>query len=251
MLEAAPSASPTGPRADLATALALIFASALPSVLTWIYFVALAGDDSFELLRKVVYGAGKVVQVALPLFFVLLWERRLPRPRWPGRDGVVLGLGFGLVVAAGMLGMYYGWLREAPLLAHAATPLLAVLRKFGIDALPGFLAFAAFAIVINSLFEEYYYRWFLFGRMRAFLPLPAAIVLSACVFMAHHVILLNVYIPGQFWTAVAPLSLCIAVGGGVWAWLYARTGSLYAPWLSHAVIDAAILAIGLDLMRRG
>ena len=251
MSEARPLASPAAPRADLATALALVFASALPSLLTWLYFVVLAGDDRFDLLRKVVYGAGKVVEVALPLAFALLWERRLPRPRRPGREGIALGLGFGLAVAAGMLGLYYGWLRESPLLAHTPTPLLAVLCKFGIDALPGFLAWAAFATVVNSLFEEYYYRWFLFGRLRAFFSLPAAIVLSALVFMAHHVILLSVFMPGQFWTLTAPLSLCIALGGGLWAWLYARTGSLYSPWISHAVIDAAIAVIGWDLAQRG
>jgi len=74
-------------------------------------------------------------------------------------------------------------------------------------------------------------------------------VLSALAFTAHHVILLTVYFPGQFWTAVAPLSLAIAAGGAMWAWLYARTGALYAPWVSHAVIDLAVLAVGWDLSR--
>ncbi len=233
-----------------ATALTLVLRrGGLPSLLTWLYFKALPENDAFDLLRKVVYGAGKLVEVALPLAFILLWERRLPRPRWPGRDGLALGLGFGLAVAAGILGLYFGWLRDSSLLAHTPALLLAVLRKFGIDSLPGFLAWAAFATLVNSLYEEYYYRWFLFGRMRAFLPLPAAVVVSALVFMAHHVILLTGFLPGQFWTAVAPLSLAIAAGGAMWAWLYARTGSLYPPWVSHAVIDLAVLAVGWDLSR--
>ena len=106
---------------------------------------------------------------------------------------------------------------------------------------------ASFIAVGNSLLEEYYFRWFIFGRMRAFLPLPSAIAASALVFMAHHIILLSVYLPGHFWTLTVPLSLCIAVGGGIWSWLYARTGSLYAPWLSHAIIDVAIGVVGWDL----
>jgi membrane protease YdiL (CAAX protease family) len=109
----------------------------------------------------------------------------------------------------------------------------------------------ALGLGFGLAFEEYYYRWFLFGRMRAFLPMWLAVVLSSLVFTAHHVILLTAYLPGQFWTAVVPLSLCIAVGGGVWAWLYARTKSLYAPWLSHAIVDAALFAIGWNLLQRG
>src|SRR2546421_401644 len=50
-------------------------------------------------------------------------------------------------------------------------------------------------------------------------------------------------------TAALPFSLCVAAGGAVWAWLYYRTQSLYAAWASHAVIDAAIFAIGFDMVR--
>ena len=150
-----------------------------------------------------------------------------------------------------MFGLYYGWLRDSALLEHTPARLRTVLQGFGVDSGPRILALAVFYVAAHSLFEEYYYRWFLFGRLRTFLPLPAAVVLSGLAFMAHHVIVLAAFLPGQFWTAAAPLSLCIAVGGGVWAWLYARTGSLYAPWISHAIIDAAILAIGWDLVQRG
>ena len=68
--------------------------------------------------------------------------------------------------------------------------------------------------------------------------------------MAHHVIVLAVLFPGiwQFFTLALPLSLCVGVGGAVWCWLYQRTGSLYAPWISHMLIDAAIMFIGYDMV---
>jgi len=48
------------------------------------------------------------------------------------------------------------------------------------------------------------------------------------------------------WTYL--LSLGVAVGGIFWAWLYHRSGSLYGPWLSHLLIDAAIFVVGYDLV---
>ena len=41
----------------------------------------------------------------------------------------------------------------------------------------------------------------------------------------------------------------VAIGGAFWAWLYNRTNSLLAPWVSHALIDAGIFWIGYDLVR--
>jgi membrane protease YdiL (CAAX protease family) len=111
---------------------------------------------------------------------------------------------------------------------------------------------AAFIAVAHAALEEYYWRWFVFGRLRRHLAVGAAAVLSGLAFMGHHVLVLAVYFPGRFWGAAVPLSLAIAVGGVVWAWLYHRSGSLLGPWLSHVLVDAAIMLIGYDLMfRRG
>ena len=46
-----------------------------------------------------------------------------------------------------------------------------------------------------------------------------------------------------------PFSICVAVGGGVWAWIYHKSGSLYAAWVSHAMIDTAILLVGFDMIQ--
>jgi membrane protease YdiL (CAAX protease family) len=62
------------------------------------------------------------------------------------------------------------------------------------------------------------------------------------------VIVLAVYLPGYFWAAVVPLSLCIAVGGLMWAYLFEKTRSIYAAWLSHLLVDLAIFAIGYDIL---
>ena len=42
----------------------------------------------------------------------------------------------------------------------------------------------------------------------------------------------------------------MAVGGAAWAWLYERTKSIYASWVSHLLVDAAIFVVGWDLVER-
>jgi len=43
----------------------------------------------------------------------------------------------------------------------------------------------------------------------------------------------------------------VAVGGGVWAWLYGRSGNFVAVWVSHAIIDMGLFIIGYDLIFNG
>jgi membrane protease YdiL (CAAX protease family) len=111
-----------------------------------------------------------------------------------------------------------------------------------------YLVLAAFFSVAHSLLEEYYWRWFVFGQLRRVAPLGLALVLSSLAFMAHHVVVLYLYLPGHLLSAVAPSSLAIAAGGVVWAWLYDRVGSLYPSWLGHLLVDATIFVIGWDLL---
>jgi uncharacterized protein len=230
-------------------AVALLFAMTFPAAMAWVYFVALAGTDpGANPALQFALGAGKVVQFTFPLVYVWLFERGRLRPAAPTARGLGYGLGFGLLVGACVWGLYLllrrytPWLDATPAAAHRK------LAEFGLDTPQGFLALAAFVALAHSLFEEYYWRWFVFGRLRRYLPTAAAVVLSSLAFMGHHVVVLGVYFPGRFVTLALPLALGVAVGGGVWAWLYARTNSLYAPWLSHVLIDAAIMAVGYDML---
>ena len=111
-----------------------------------------------------------------------------------------------------------------------------------------YAALAGFLAVIHSLMEEYYWRWFVFGRLQRLISLGSAIAFASLAFMAHHVIVLGMFFPNHFWTAAVPLSLCIAVGGAFWAWLYHGTGSLYSSWISHLLVDLAVLAVGYGLV---
>jgi hypothetical protein len=80
------------------------------------------------------------------------------------------------------------------------------------------------------------------------LPLAVAIAVSAVGFMAHHVLVLATFFGWWTWPTML-FSLAVAVGGGFWAWLYERSGSLVGPWLSHLVVDTGIFVVGYELVR--
>ncbi len=245
-----------------ALVLALGFAMIWPSVMTWLYFLLLAPNDlSFRAepaqretinrarqVQQFVYVSGKTVQFAFPLVFVWIASGRFPWPPRLSTAGLGLGLAFGLLVLGSMVLLYFGFLRHSALLEDTPTKLRDKLEEFGVASPVPFLILGVFIAAFHSLLEEYYWRWFVFGRLREVLAVNAAIGVSSLAFMAHHVILLNGYLPGRLWTGVLPFSLGVAVGGAFWAWLYQRTGTLLGPWCSHVLADAGLFVVGWYLL---
>lgn len=225
---------------------ALVAALVYPPLFTWLYFIALAHAPGA--LQQTVYGLGKSLQFVLPIPWLWLALRRGEanwRPRW---DGVGEGLLFGAGAFAAAWAVYSLWLGPAGYFADAAEPIRIKVAGFGVDNLPKFATLGLFYSLFHSWLEEFYWRGFVFGQLRRWISTPAAVAVSSLGFMAHHVIVLGFYLG---WTSPGTylFSAAVAVGGAYWAWLYRRSGSLYGPWLSHAVIDAAIFTIGYDLVQ--
>jgi membrane protease YdiL (CAAX protease family) len=226
---------------------ALAFGLAFPSLLTAVYFVALA--DAPRALQQTVYVVGKALQFGLPAAWFLRriggWRRLTP----PGRRGALAGVAFGLIALIAALGLYHGIL--APLRVLDGAPAEAIRAKvtgFGVTGAWRFLTLGAFYSLFHSAAEELYWRGFVFGELRRACRPGVALIGSSLAFAAHHVILLVVFFGwASPWTWA--LSLAVATGGAFWAWLYRRTGSLTGPWLGHLLVDAAIFAIGWDLVR--
>lgn len=223
----------------------VLLALCLPSVITWLYFVTFAGST----LMGAVYTTGKVVQFCLPLVWFLgpgrpELTRALLRPR-----GVIPGAAFGIAVAVGMA-LLYAALRSTPLFDDVREQALLRLQSFGLDSPAGFVALAVFYSLAHSFLEEYYWRWFVYGGLRRYLNLPLAVTIGSLGFAAHHVIVLVVYFRDQIWFALL-CSAGVAVGGAVWSVLFERSRSLVGIWVSHLVVDAAIMAIGWHLLFGG
>jgi membrane protease YdiL (CAAX protease family) len=193
-------------------------------------------------IGRIVYFSSKLVVNAIPLLWFFGVERqrfRFPRP--VGR-ALLPGIATGLPMAGFIIVLYKlafaGKLDSAGLVAKAEV--------YGLRA--HFFLFASFLCVGNAGMEEYYWRWFVFGRLRRIMPLSAAVVGSALGFTLHHIVVLSVYFPRPAWVVI--FNAGVFAGGCVWALLYEKCGSIYGPWVSHLLTDVGIMAVTYDLLFR-
>ena len=103
-----------------------------------------------------------------------------------------------------------------------------------------------FWVFINSVLEEYVFRWFITSKIEQLIGgvwLP--IFISAGIFTIHHTIALAFFIDplGNF---IA--SLGVFIGGSIFSWLYLRYRSIWVAWLAHAIADVAIFTIAWHLV---
>ena len=229
----------------------LIVAMLFPTAAAWLYFVRLDGSD----WARNVYLIGKLIQFCLPLLALESW--RLPalpvvlRQLRARRREALKWTALSTVSAAAVAVLYTVVLRGSGLAAEAAQRIAPKLGDFGVANPASYLLLVLLLSFVHSFLEEYYFRWFIFGALRRRAGLPTAYALSSLAFMAHHVIVIATYLGAQESPLIALLSAGVAAGGLFWAWLYQRTGSLLAPWLSHVVGDLAIMGIGYDLTGPG
>jgi membrane protease YdiL (CAAX protease family) len=234
----------------------IAFALVFPTLITWLYFVALKGASPG--VQQAAYGVGKVVQFGLPVGWVFFWDRKRARgtlpaatgERTPHRSlrGIGWGLAFGLLIGSAMFLVYFAWLKPAGFFDGPAEQVIAKVTGMGLNTTVRYGAVSVFYALGHSFLEEYYWRWFVYRELRGVSSISIAVWISSLGFMAHHVLVLATYF-GWGSPATWLFSISVAIGGAVWAWLYERSQTLLGPWASHCLVDAAIFFLGYDLVR--
>lgn len=228
------------------------FACLFPTFATWLYFIQLSGTG----WAMPAYAATKLIQFAFPVIWVWVRGAGPPLPQsGKGRPkvgvrGLLFSLLSGFAIVAVLLLSWRAVLAASPAFERAPAAVAEKVASFGIDSAAKFLLLAAFYSVIHSFLEEYYWRWFVFGRLRRRLPFAAAAVVSALAFTSHHVLVVGHFL-GSFGVLTFAVSLVVTAAGLLWAWLYHRTGHLGGPWLSHALADAGLMWIGYQMWTAG
>lgn len=218
----------------LGPAMVLPFAGAL------VYFVVLDGSR----LAGVVYGGIKLFTLVFPLLVVA-------RTGWPDRDlggrarhgrSLPLGLASGLGIAAVIVTAFV-WTPAGELVRAHADRIQAKVEGLGVAG--WYPAFAVLMTLLHSLLEEYYWRWFVYGRLRLVAAPVVAHLLAGLAFALHHYVILQAYVG---FVPMLVFGTFVGVGGVIWSYQYNRYGSLLGAWLSHALVDAALFAIGYHIL---
>lgn len=219
-------------------ALALLLLLPMPSLgsFAFLMFPPTLGTP----VGKAIYIIGKVWILALPLLWWWKLERK-PLSWSPLRKGGVLpAAGLGLLLGAGICVIWQVWghlLIDIPFTQER-------MRASGTAEPLAYLVLACYLTFVNSLLEEYVWRWFVFLKFEDLLGTRVAVVLAALGFTLHHIIVLKANFS---WLVTVLGSLGVFSGGLIWSWCYGRYRSVWPGYVSHLIVDAAIFWVGWQI----
>lgn len=217
--------------------LALILLIPLPSLGVYFGMIALPNTS----IGQGLFFLMKALLLIMPIFWTLVIDKQSLSLSKSQRGGFLISGIIGVVISIGIVGAYLllGEFLMDPTLIQSK------MLEVGL-ATPGAYIFgAAYWILINSVLEEYVWRWFVVKQSEKIIGSTGAILISAFGFTLHHVVAMQLYLN---WAAVLLCSIGIFVGGSVWSWCYIRYRSIWPCYLSHAIVDLAIFGIGYQIL---
>jgi membrane protease YdiL (CAAX protease family) len=213
----------------------------VPFAASLFYFVFF----SEHYFARVVYGAAKAFTVVWPAIAVwFVCRATLPRIDLRARKhrkaiplGILSGTAF-LIVILGVMQTSLG-----QVVADSSEVIRHKAQELGISQY--FWPLAVFLSLVNSLIEEYYWRWFVFGHLREVVYPYLAHALAGISFAAHHVVVTTQFFPVS-WGLV--LGGCVGAAGVLWSVMYHRQQTLVGVWISHLIADVGIMWIGYNIL---
>ena len=217
--------------------LGLLFVGIAPSISVITGFAFKAGA-----LAVIVFIVTKIWMFGLPAFWHIYIEKQ--KFSWsPVKKGgwsmaFILGIGMMLIVW-----LAYFILGELMLQPDA---LKAILDPVGLTVPWKLAAAIVFWVFINSVLEEYVFRWFITSKIEQLVGGKwRSSLLSSAVFTLHHSIAL-VFFLEPLGAVIA--SLGVFIGGTVFSWLYLEYRSIWIVWVTHACADVAIFVVAWNIV---
>jgi hypothetical protein len=189
---------------------------------------------------KTLFFASKAWIFILPAAWRLLIEHRPISLSPATKGGFTIAALLGLAISAVLT---IGYIAARPLIDPQSIRNMA--QNTGLINPTIYLIGAAYWILVNSVLEEYVWRWFVVEKLETLVPSGLAVILSAAAFTLHHFIAMTVFF-SLLVTAIA--SLGVFTGGVIWSACYVRFRSIWPGYLSHAIVDLALFVIGYVLI---
>lgn len=217
--------------------LGFTLAAIAPTISVVTGFVYQAG-----VLAIIVFFTTKIWMFGFPAFWHLIVEKRPVSYSPVNLGGWKISAFLGCLMCVVIYAAYF--LLGEKLLS--SSDLKSILEPVGLTNKKIFFVAIIYWIFVNSVLEEYLFRWFLTTKLEQLIGgywLP--IIISALIFTIHHTIALSYFISplGNFLC-----SLGLFIGGIIFSWLYMTTRSIWIPWLAHAMCDLAVFSIAWHLV---
>ena len=218
-----------------------------PRPLFWGFFVATLfiqcigsifyfGVSNESETARIIFAFTKIVMLAAPIALFFLGTGLKPTAWNLHARDIGMGLGAGLVASALIFVVWNMFGNSMPILVEVVGEKAATL-----GLARNYFAIAIVFSITHSLFEEYFWRWYAVGGLELKLPWTRAALLGNGAFTLHHIVILSLF----FNTTLTILfSASIWMMGVIWSLLYKKTGTLWAGWISHALIDVALFTVG-------
>ena len=201
-----------------------------------ILFTLTYNDDEFT--SQIFFIICKLWLLLAPAYWYLRFEKNSPSWSLPSRDGMAIGGISGIIMSIIIIVM---WLLFGDTLDTES--MISELESTGLTKIRMYIAGMIYWIFLNSLLEEYVFRWFVTIKSIELLGSEnRAIILSAILFTLHHAIALHYF--GFIWWQTVMASFGLLSAAAIWSWLYVRYRSVWVCWFSHAICDVAVFGIG-------
>lgn len=217
--------------------LALILLVPAPSIGTLFGMVIFPNS----LAGALIFIASKLWLFGLPVVW-LMFVNRTPFSLSPPRHGgFKMGVFSGLLISGILLAMYWALADSfigKQFLADKVT-------EIGLGTPSKYVGGALYWILVNSVLEEYVWRWFCVEQCEQFLSKRLAIVCSALFFTLHHIVAVAVFFKPA---TVVACAIGVFAAGAIWSMMYIRYRSVWPGYISHAIVDLCIFGIGASIV---
>src|SRR5262245_38234963 len=132
-----------------------------------------------------IYCLSKAWVIGLPILWLLFVEKGKLSLSPARRGGLATGVILGIAMALAIIATYFvaGHLIDFEAMRHANA-------ANGLTAPLGYVVLVVPLALMNSLMEEYVWRWFVFRKCETLLGGVPAVFLSGILFAVHHVVAL-------------------------------------------------------------
>ena len=215
-------------------ALALI----VPAPSLGVYMGMIAVPDTG--LGQLCFLLSKIWLFAFPLVWLLFVQKGRMSMSLPRKGGLGVGAVIGMIIGLLIMGAYLFVGRRLIDPVSVRESILGI----GLSSPAIYVAGALYWILINSVLEEYVWRWFVTEKCSVLFPGAFGIVLSSFAFTLHHIVALQVHFN---WLVALIASVGVFIGGVIWSWCYIHYRSIWPGYVSHALVDVAVFVIGYNL----